>query len=167
MILDTLRKSAVKSIQNYIKLWKEDFSLTVKTERPFEYDLENALISGTIDLLKRENASEDILEIVDFKTGKRRSFSEEEAHLQVQLYTIAAREALGLDVKKAYIHYLDSGKVPERVEVLTTPRKLEYAKKSIAKAVNDIIKRRFPRDARNIKICNQCDFGKICPKIKR
>lgn len=164
--METLRKSAVKSIQNYIKLWKEDFSLTVKTERPFEYDIEDALISGSIDLLKREKASEDILEIVDFKTGKRRSFTEEEAHLQAQLYTIAAREALGLDVKKAYIHYLDTGRTPERVEVLTTPRQLEYAKKAITTAVNSIIKRRFYRDARNIKICRQCDFNKICPKIK-
>lgn len=165
--MEILRKSAIKSIQNYIKLWKEDFSLTVKTERPFEYDVEDALISGSIDLLKRENASEDILEIVDFKTGKRMSFTEEEAHLQAQLYTIAAREALGLNVKKAYIHYLDTGRTPERVEVLTTPRQLEYAKKAITTAVSSIIKRRFNRDARNIRICGQCDFNKICPKIKR
>lgn len=165
--MEALRKRAIKSIQNYIRLWKEDFSLTVKTERPFEYDLEDALISGSIDLLKRETTSEDVLEIVDFKTGKRRSFTEEEAHLQAQLYTLAAKEALGLNVKRAYIHYLDTGRTPERVEVLTTPRQLEYAKKAITTAVNGIIKRRFNRDARNIKICTQCDFNKICPKIKR
>jgi len=162
--MESLRESAIKSIQNYIKLWKTDFSLTVKTERSFEYDIENGLISGSIDLLKRESDSaEDILEIVDFKTGKRRSFTEEESHLQAQLYTIVAKEALGLNVKRAYIHFLDAGKGTERVEVLTTPKQLEYAKKTILSAVDGIIKRRFYRDAKSRKICAYCDFNTICP----
>jgi DNA helicase-2/ATP-dependent DNA helicase PcrA len=166
--METLKKSAVKSIQNYVKLWKEDFSLTVKTERAFEYDVENALISGSIDLLKRENVSEDILEIVDFKTGKQRKAQvEEDAILQAQLYTIAAREALDLNIKKAYIHYLDAASKPERVEALTTPKQLEYAKKTIIQAVNGITSRRFRRDAKGIKTCNQCDFKILCPKVKR
>lgn len=165
--IKTLKKSAVKSIQNYVKLWKEDFNLTVKTERAFEYDVENALISGSIDLIKRENVPEDVLEIIDFKTGKRRSETEEESHLQAQLYTLASKEALDLNVKKAYIHYLDAGTKPWRVEVLTTPRQLEYAKKTIIHAVNGITSRRFKRDAKGIKICNQCDFKILCSKVKR
>jgi DNA helicase-2/ATP-dependent DNA helicase PcrA len=165
--METLKKSAVKSIQNYIKLWKEDFNLTVKTERTFEYDIENALISGAIDLLKRENYSEDILEIVDFKTGKRRTQVEEDSILQAQLYTIAAREALSLNVKKTYIHFLDAGTSPGRVEVLTTPKQLEYALKTIINAVNGITSRDFKRDPKSIKVCNGCDFKSFCPKIKR
>lgn len=165
--METLKKSAVKSIQNYVKLWKEDFNLTVKTERVFEYDVENALISGSIDLIKRENVPEDVLEIIDFKTGKRRSETEEESHLQAQLYTLASKEALDLNVKKAYIHYLDAGTKPERVEVLTTPTQLGYAKKTIIHAVNGITSRRFKRDAKSVKICKQCDFETLCPKIKR
>jgi DNA helicase-2/ATP-dependent DNA helicase PcrA len=165
--METLKKSAVRSIRNYIKLWKEDFNLTVKTERAFEYDLENALISGSIDLLKRESIADDILEIVDFKTGKKRNEIEEESHLQAQLYTIAAKEALDLNVKKAYIHYLDTGKIPERVQVLTTSKQLEYAKKTIVNAVNGITTRKFSRDAKSIKMCNGCDFKRFCPRIKR
>ncbi len=165
--METLKKSAIKSVQNYIKLWEKDFSLTVKTERAFEFDVENALISGSIDLLKRENSSEDILEIVDFKTGKQRTQIEEDSILQAQLYTIAAREALGLNVKKAYIHYLDSGAKPERVEVLTTSKQLEYALKTLIHAVNGITSRKFNRDAKSMKTCNGCDFKHFCPKIKR
>ncbi len=165
--MEILKKSAVKSIQNYIKLWEKDFSLTVKTERSFEYDIKNALISGSIDLLKRDNATEDVLEIIDFKTGKQRTQIEEDSILQAQLYTIAAREALGLNVKKAYIHYLDSGSKPERVEVLTTLKQLGYALKTITHTVNGITSRKFNRDAKNMKTCNGCDFKHFCPKIKR
>lgn len=66
--METLKKSAVKSIQNYIKFWEKDFNLTVKAERSFEYDVKNALILGSIDLLKREKQSDDILEIIDFNS---------------------------------------------------------------------------------------------------
>jgi len=35
---------------------------------------------------------------------------DEELNLQAQLYTVAAREALALNVKKAFVHFLDTKK---------------------------------------------------------
>jgi len=162
---ETLKRSALRSILRYLGMWQEDFSLSVKTERPFEMDVENALLSGTIDLLKRENASDDILEIIDFKTGKQRK-SDEELHLQVQLYTVAARDALNLNVQKAYVHFLDVNK-QQRVEILTTPKQLTLAMQTISDAIKGITTRRFNRNPRNIKICATCDWEKICPKKKK
>lgn len=158
-------RSALRSILRYLGLWREDFILSLKTERPFEMDMGNALISGTIDLLKRKNTQENVLEIIDFKTGNERKL-QEELHLQVQLYTIASREALNLNIEKAYIHYLDDEK-QKRVEVLTTPTQLKLAKQTIIDAVNGITTRRFNRNPRNIKICNSCDWSTICPKKKK
>jgi len=103
---ETMKKSALRSILRYLGMWHEDFTLSVKTERPFEMDVENALLSGTIDLLKRKDSQDNILEIIDFKTGNEKRM-DEELNLQVQLYTVAAREALNLNVEKAYIHFLD------------------------------------------------------------
>lgn len=159
-----LMRSALRSILRYIGLWREDFILSLKTERPFEMDMGNALISGTIDLLKRKNTQGDILEIIDFKTGNERKL-QEELHLQVQLYAIASREALNLNIEKAYIHYLDDEK-QKRVEVLTTPTQLELARQTIMDAVDGITTRRFKRNPRNTKICKGCDWSTICPKKK-
>ena len=50
-------------------MWEKDFTLSVKTERSFEMDVENALLSGSIDLLKREDSREDILEIMPSGIG--------------------------------------------------------------------------------------------------
>ncbi len=158
-------ESALKSILRYLSLWQNDFLLSLNTERPFEMDIGNALISGTVDLLKRRNANADVLEIIDFKTRNERKL-QEELNLQVQLYTIAAREALNLNIEKAYIHYLYDNK-HDRVEVLTTQNQLELAKKTISYAVDGITSRRFNRNPRNIKICNSCDWSKICPKKKK
>ncbi len=162
---ETLKRSALRSILRYLGLWREDFSLSVKTERPFEMDVENALLSGSIDLLKRKDGNENILEIIDFKTGNEKRMNEE-LMLQVQLYTVAARNALNLNVEKAYVHFLDDEK-QARIEVLTTPKQLENAMNTVKDAIKGITTRRFNRNPKSPKICNDCDWGRICPKKKR
>jgi DNA helicase-2/ATP-dependent DNA helicase PcrA len=143
-------------------MWEKDFTLSITTERSFEMDVENALLSGSIDLLKREDSREDILEIIDFKTGNERKMYEE-LNLQVQLYTVAAREALALNVKKAFVHFLDTKK-QERVEISTTSRQLESAMDTVKNAINGVTSRRFRRNPRNSKTCATCDWRKVCPK---
>jgi len=143
-------------------MWREDFTLSVNTERNFEMDVENALISGSIDLLKRENADESILEVVDFKTGNEKRL-DEELTLQVQLYTIAARQALNLKVNKAYVHFLDAKK-QVRIEVLTTPKQLDLACKTISDTITGITTLRFRRNPKNKKDCDKCDWKKFCPQ---
>jgi DNA helicase-2/ATP-dependent DNA helicase PcrA len=163
---DTLKKrllkSALRSLQKYLDLWKEDFTLSVKSERPFEFETGQALISGSIDLIKREPIDEEILEIIDFKTGNARRM-DEELHLQVQVYTIAAQEALNLNVQKAYVHHLDDLH-QNRVEILVTPKQLELAHKMIDDSITGILQRRFNRNPRQEQICEKCDWKYLCPK---
>lgn len=162
---DTLRRSALRSVLRYAGMWHEDFYLSVKTERPFEMDVDGALVSGSIDLLKRRYPQDDILEIIDFKTGNERKM-DEELHLQVQLYTFAAHDALGLDVQKAYVHFLDVKK-QQRVEILITPHQLNLAMQTIRDAIGGITGRRFHKNPRNKKVCNGCDWRRICPQKGR
>jgi DNA helicase-2/ATP-dependent DNA helicase PcrA len=123
----------------------------------------NALISGSIDLLKRgEDDSNNVLEIIDFKTGKHR-IEGEQMPLQVQLYTVAAREALSLNVQKAYIHFLDDKKTT-RIEIPTTLKQLDLAMKTISHTIKSITSRSFPRDPKNKRVCQDCDWKKICPQ---
>jgi DNA helicase-2/ATP-dependent DNA helicase PcrA len=159
---DTLQRSALRSVLRYAGMWHEDFSLSVHTERRFEMDVDSALVSGSIDLLKRRYRKDDILEIIDFKTGNERKL-DEELHLQVQLYTVAARDALSLDVQKAYVHFLDDEK-QKRAEILITPQQLNLAMQTIRDAISGITTRRFRRNPKNKRLCNGCDWEKICPK---
>ena len=160
-----LMKSAQNSLERYIKMWEDDFSLSVKTERAFELEFDNALIAGSIDMIKRENGNEEVLEIIDFKTGKPDHDLAERYDLQVQLYTIAAREALGINTKKALIHYLDTVK-NSRVMVETSDYALESATEQIQSAIDGITTASFKRDARKNNICKECDWCNICPKRK-
>jgi len=162
---DTLQRSALRSVLRYAGMWHEDFSLSVHTERRFEMDVDSALVSGSIDLLKRRYPKDDILEIIDFKTGNERKL-DEELHLQVQLYTVAARDALSLNVQKAYVHFLDDEK-QKRAEILITPKQLNLAMVTIKDSITGITTRRFRRNPRNKKLCEGCDWRKICPGKQR
>ncbi|WP_417861398.1 ATP-dependent helicase [Winogradskyella sediminis] len=162
---DMLRKACFNSLKNYIELWKNDFSLAVKTEQNFEMDFENkALINGSIDLLSRADGQKDVLEIIDFKTGKPQSHYEEKYTHQVVLYTIAAQEALQKNINKAYLHYLDAEKA-ERKEVIITPNKIAETKAQLSSAIDGIVSNKFPRKPEK-QVCSKCDWDSICPKSK-
>jgi DNA helicase II / ATP-dependent DNA helicase PcrA len=107
-VTERLKAGAMKSLSKYVKMWEKDFSLSVKTERPFELEFENGLVAGSIDMIKREDGNETFLEVIDFKTGKPENDLMHRYELQVQLYTIAAQEALGLNTQKALIHFIDT-----------------------------------------------------------
>jgi DNA helicase-2/ATP-dependent DNA helicase PcrA len=162
---EKLKKSAYKSLEKYIKMWEKDFQLSVKTERPFELEFENSLISGSIDMIKRQDEEGTVLEVIDFKTGKPDNELMHRYELQVQLYTIAAKEALGINTQKALIHFLDTDK-NERLAVQTDNAALETAKEELGYAVKGITIGNFKRDARQNKICGQCDWLYICSKRK-
>ncbi len=161
-----LREGAIKSLEKYVKMWERDFSLSVKTERPFELEFENSLIAGSIDMIKRQDGEESVLEVIDFKTGKPDNELMHRYELQVQLYTIAAQEALGINTQSALIHFIDTNK-NERLQVETSAPALENAKTEISFALNGITSATFNRDSRQDKICKECDWKNICPKRKR
>lgn len=164
-LMEKLKIAASKSLAKYVKMWEKDFSLVVKTERAFELEFKNALISGSIDMIKREENNETVLEVIDFKTGKPEADLMHKYELQVQLYTIAAQEALNINTQKALIHFIDTDK-NERLSVQTEPTALETAKEEIGFAVNGIARATFKRDARQDRICKSCDWCNMCPKRK-
>lgn len=164
-VADRLKVGAMKSLSKYVQMWEKDFSLTVKTERAFELEFNNALIAGSIDMIKREEGNETVLEVIDFKTGKPDNELMHKYELQVQLYTIAAQEALGINTQKALIHFIDTDK-NARLAVQTAPVALETAREEIAFAIKGITKADFKRDARQDKLCKSCDWCNICPRRK-
>lgn len=164
-LTERLKVGALKSITKYVKMWESDFSLSVKTERPFELEFDNALIAGSIDMIKREKGNETVLEVIDFKTGKAENDLMHKYELQVQLYTIAAKEALGINTQKALIHFIDTDK-NERLSVLTSSAALETAKEELSFAIQGITRANFTRDARQNQTCTSCDWCNLCPKRK-
>ena len=86
----------------------------------FELLVDEALITGSIDLLLKEDKTKNInaAEVIDFKSMEvpdgLEEFDWRETSLQVQLYSRAAKEVIGENAETGYVHTLKNNK---RVEV--------------------------------------------------
>lgn len=169
---ENMKRAANVTLGNYLgAMGKKLPSLVLEVEKPFEFILEDALISGTIDLLEKvdvKTGKHVPVGVVDFKTGideDPQKFKErlEASQKQVTLYAIAAREALRLNPRKARIHFLDTQKQIQQEVVIG-----EKQRKTLTRLVGDTVSKikagKFPRKPKGgVKRCKKCDFNKVCP----
>ena len=166
---ETAMNRAVEIGDAYVSDYGSDFRRNRQLEVTFEIPAANCVISGSIDLLLREDEAGNILdaEIVDFKaigggndpTGDGK-LDWTELALQVQLYSRAAEQVLGANAKTGSVHLLKDN---QRVEVPITDNALDAAIANIEWAVRGILASDFPMRPDPDK-CNACDFKSICPR---
>lgn len=163
-IYDNMKGKAKEILKNYITRFGKDFPLILETEKPFEFVLGDALISGQIDLItKIDPDTHEILDVnlIDFKTEKKEGRRERNPFniLQLRLYAIAAGRALGLNPIQSHVHYLTDN---VRFKVDISPEKIKKARGIINSAVQGIKKRNFKKNPD--KHCEGCDFSLLCSK---
>jgi DNA helicase-2/ATP-dependent DNA helicase PcrA len=136
-------------------------------EARFEIPAEQAVISGSIDLLLKEDAQGNILEatVVDFKAmegGEAPAESERldwtELSLQVQLYAKGARDVLGENARTGAVHLLKDN---QRQQVPVSDEAVNSAVANVEWAVDRILANDFPMRPHPEK-CKDCDFRAIC-----
>lgn len=163
------RDSAGDILRRYAEGYGDDFEHSRQVEAPFEVPIEQAVISGSIDLLLREDNAGNVVDadVVDFKsmTGGPEPRDNEELHwteltLQVQLYAKGAREVLGENARTGHVHLLKDG---QRFEVPVDDAAVDAAIANVEWAVDRIIEGDFPMRPFGPK-CAECDFNKLCPK---
>ena len=161
------RDVAVDIAQRYVKDYGQDFLTIRSIEVTFEIPAKDCVISGSIDLVLREDPSGNItnVEIVDFKTMESESGTQPvewtELALQVQLYARAAEQILGAYAKTGNVHFLKDGR---RVVVPIDPAAIDGAIENVEWAVEGILQGDFPMRPHADK-CAQCDFRQICAQI--
>lgn len=163
-ISDNMKNKAKLIIKNYVSSFGMDFPLKLETEKPFEFVLDDALISGQIDLITVVNPETNEIndvKLIDFKTEKKEGRGERDHlnRLQLRLYAIAAGKALNLNPLLSSVHYLSDN---IRIDVSVDSDKLLEAREIINQTVQGIKQRRFKRNCG--KHCTECDFNLICSK---
>ena len=163
-IFDNMKNKTKEILKNYIRSFGTDFPFKLETEKPFEFVLDDALISGQIDLITKfdpvTNRISDV-NIIDFKTETKDGRRERTPlnRLQLRLYAIAAGRAFNMNPLQSHIHYLSDN---VRLEVSVAEDKLDDARKTINDAVQGIKNRSFAGHPG--KHCAECDFNLICSK---
>lgn len=151
-------------MKKYVETYSDDFCRIRQDEAHFELLVEDALITGSIDLLLKEDESKNInsAEVIDFKSmeipDQLEEFDWREISLQVQLYSRAAKEVLGENAETGYVHILKNNR---RVEVPVDETAVKNAIGAIDWAVKGILQEDFPMRACSAS-CKKCDYRALC-----
>lgn len=163
------RDAAGQIASTYADSYGDDFARARKVEARFEIPLNDAVISGAIDLMLVEDDEGNIVEaeVVDFKSmegGEDPELNEQlewtDLVLQVQLYAKAAREVLGENAQTGHVHLLKDNK---RISIPVDDDAVQAAVDNVEWAVNRIHAEDFPMRPSRSK-CDACDFKSLCPK---
>jgi DNA helicase-2/ATP-dependent DNA helicase PcrA len=154
---------------DYANTYAADFLRQRQVEARFEIPVQNAVISGSIDLLLEEDERGNIVdaEVIDFKAIEggidpehNPSLDWTDLALQVQLYAHAAREVIGVNAQTGAVHVLKDN---QRVNVPIDDDAISCALRIIEWAVGRILARDFPMRPHHEK-CEECDFKCLCSK---
>lgn len=133
----------------------------LSAEEKFAVPLEDHLLSGIIDRI--DKLPGDILEVVDYKTG--RPSSQEGVHQNQQLtfyYHAASARFPKFKEIRLSLHFLESDlKISSqrgKADILTL-------KSTIDDVSGKITKKQFP--PKNGPLCRFCDYNEICPVFKQ
>ena len=155
---EAYREKGLASLRAYYELVKTQRPNPLMLEQGFTVKIGGAALKGRID---RIDACEGGVEIIDYKTGSPKTESDIKKDLtkreQLYLYQIAARDVLGLDVKKLTFHYLEDN---SQVSFLGSPDQLLKLEEDITERVAQIKKGTF--DPTPGFACRYCDFKDIC-----
>ena len=166
--LDAMKAAAKRILKTYLHDESDIENKVLSSEKPFEFIIGDAMISGTIDLINRvDNEQPDMVEIVDFKTGKSGDDIPKEERMelvtkQLLLYSIATEDAFGYNPKQAAAHFLYATKNHEKIYIELNDEEKDRTKKLIKNTVENIKGNRFPMCTYDVKKCGNCDFKSIC-----
>jgi DNA helicase-2/ATP-dependent DNA helicase PcrA len=150
------REAAVAQVRRYIKEHDKSFGAVEAAELPFAFDIEGAVVSGRIDLVRRADGGKK--EVVDFKTYASRYSKTEQAVRQMDLYALGLERSAGVDVGRHVLHFLEDDQV-------IAEDWGQEAKKVIEGRVRGVVgKIREGNFTARTEYCSSCvEFKGICP----
>lgn len=170
---EAMKAAAKRILKSYVRHEPDLRGKVLSSEKPFEFIIGDAMISGTIDLLNKINPDEpDTVEIIDFKTGKSGDDIPEEERMemvkkQLLLYSIATEDAFGFDPQQAAAHFLYASKEHRKAYIDLNTQEKEQTKQMIEHTVERIKGGHFSMCDYSIATCGKCDFKAICSGAKR
>ena len=126
-------------------------------ERKFDFKVGEHHVRGRVDRVDR--LPDGDYELIDYKTGERKSEAELESDLQLALYRLAAREAWDVEASFGSYYYVLDG---DKVVAPSKPDDAERVERTVLQVGEGIIGQDFePRPSPTV--CGWCDYRLICP----
>jgi DNA helicase-2/ATP-dependent DNA helicase PcrA len=151
------RDRAREAMRLYWEREREAEGEPVWLERKFDMRIGEHHVRGRVDRVDRLPGGGH--ELIDYKTGERKSEADLESDLQLALYRIAAREAWGVEAEAgSYYYVLDAEKVAAPVR----PDDAERVERTVLQVGEGVLGQDFePRPSPSV--CSWCDYRLVCP----
>jgi len=151
------RDRAREALRLYWERERESEGEPVWLEKKFDFKVGDHHVRGRVDRVDR--LPDGDYELIDYKTGERKSEEDLDDDLQLALYRMAAREAWGIEASTgSYYYVLDAEKVPAP----TRPDDAERVERTVLQVGEGILSQDFePRPSPSV--CSWCDYRLICP----
>jgi superfamily I DNA/RNA helicase/RecB family exonuclease len=151
------RDRAREALRLYWEREQVSESEPVWLERKFDFKVGEHHVRGRVDRVDR--LPDGDYELIDYKTGERKTAAELENDLQLALYRLAAREAWEIEASAgSYYYVLDA----EKVAAPTKPDDAERVQRTVLEVGEGILGQDFePRPSPSV--CSWCDYRLICP----
>ncbi len=151
------RDRGKEALRLYWERERHSESEPVWLERKFDFKVADHHVRGRVDRVDR--LADGAYELIDYKTGERKTEAELDSDLQLALYRMAAREAW--DIEAAYASYdyvLDAEKIPAP----TRPDDAERVERTVVTVGEGVLSQDFePRPSPGV--CSWCDYRLVCP----
>ncbi|MET0559791.1 MAG: ATP-dependent DNA helicase [Solirubrobacterales bacterium] len=126
-------------------------------ERKFDFKVGEHHVRGRVDRVDR--LPDGDFELIDYKTGERKTEAELENDLQLALYRLAAREAWDVEAAIGSYYYVLDG---DKVAAPSKPDDAERVERTVLQVGEGVIGQDFePRPSPTV--CSWCDYRLICP----
>ncbi len=151
------RDRAVAALTRYHERHLRSESSPVWLERSFNFRIGPHQLRGRVDRVDR--TPEGGYELIDYKTGEKRSSVTTSDDVQIPLYRMGAREAWQIEADSgSYWYVLDD----ERETVEGQPDDAERVERTVLEVAGGIEGQDFePRPSP--QVCSWCDYRLICP----
>jgi DNA helicase-2/ATP-dependent DNA helicase PcrA len=126
-------------------------------ERKFDFKVGEHHVRGRVDRVDR--LPDGDFELIDYKTGERKTAAELESDLQLALYRLAAREAWEVEAAFGSYYYVLDG---DKVAAPSKPDDAERVERTVLQVGEGVLSQDFePRPSPSV--CGWCDYRLICP----
>ena len=126
-------------------------------EKKFDFKVGDHHVRGRVDRVDR--LPDGDYELIDYKTGERKTEDDLADDLQLALYRMAAREAWGIEAGTGSYYYVLDG---DKVAAPTKPDDAERVERTVLQVGEGILSQDFePRPSPSV--CSWCDYRLICP----
>jgi DNA helicase-2/ATP-dependent DNA helicase PcrA len=151
------RDRARNSMRLYWEREQEGEGEPVWLERKFDIRIGPHHVRGRVDRVDR--LPDGSHELIDYKTGERKSEAQLESELQLALHRLAAREAWDVEAETgSYYYVLDA----EKVAAPIMPDDAERVERTVLEVGEGVLSQDFePRPAATT--CSWCDYRLVCP----